>query len=187
MAPFFSFFLFSCQSCLRRVFGPFSRGFCFSFFWFADRQRDRRRAHRVTRIPYEKKGTSRPPWHRITKEGKEKSASATSLSVVADLPIELWRLVSGGCGGIADTCLGATCRALHAESVTRVRHRMAAARLAVGAVVDRWQRHTAHWDNSPECGCRCWRRYEADGDGNAKEQHRAQCRVRGSRANRDLL
>ncbi|BCU03648.1 hypothetical protein [Pandoravirus japonicus] len=87
---------------------------------------------------------------------------SASAFVVADLPIELWRLVFDGCDRIAAARLGATCRPLHAESAARTRRRVAAARLAVNAFVDRWQRHTAHWDNLLKCGYHYWRRYEAD-------------------------
>ncbi|AGO82419.1 hypothetical protein pdul_cds_383 [Pandoravirus dulcis] len=85
-----------------------------------------------------------------------------SAFVVAGLPIELWRLVFGGCDRIAAARLGATCRTLHAESAARVRRRVAAARLVVDTFVDRWQRHTARWDTSSKCGYDYWRRCEED-------------------------
>lgn len=72
----------------------------------------------------------------------------TSLFVVAGLPIELWRLVFGGCDRVVVARLGATCRALHAQALDGRTHEITAARAAVGAFVDRWETLTATWDET---------------------------------------
>ncbi|AGO83977.1 hypothetical protein psal_cds_339 [Pandoravirus salinus] len=74
----------------------------------------------------------------------------TRVSVVADLPIELWRMVFDGCDRSTAARLGATCAAFYAESRARAKHSADAARLAVDAFIDMWQRHTSHWDDHPQ-------------------------------------
>lgn len=85
--------------------------------------------------------------------------------VVATLPIELWRLVFDHCDRAAAARLGATCAALHAESIDRARRRWDGARSAIDALVDQWQSLTDHWDRyADECEYPCWRdRHTDDG------------------------
>nr|UDO48128.1 hypothetical protein [Pandoravirus massiliensis] len=62
------------------------------------------------------------------------------------LPIEVWAMVADASDRQSRAALAATCVALRDLALDRVRTATERARAAMDAMVDGWERHTAHWD-----------------------------------------
>ncbi|QBZ80717.1 hypothetical protein pclt_cds_119 [Pandoravirus celtis] len=78
------------------------------------------------------------------RDGAGRDGSACS---AATLPPEVWARIIAVSDRRAVAALGATCAALRDLTAHYARANADAARAALDAVVDGWERHTAHWDD----------------------------------------
>lgn len=78
--------------------------------------------------------------------GDDHSAGGCDATTVA-LPAEVWARIVAASDRRAVAALGATCAALRDLTGQRARASVRAARAALDAVVDGWERHTAPWDD----------------------------------------
>jgi hypothetical protein len=74
------------------------------------------------------------------------NTDATICNAVS-LPPELWARIVAVSDRRTVAALAATCAALKDLSSQRARANSEAARVSLDAVVDRWERHTGHWDD----------------------------------------